>query len=151
MGRSNSRVQINSQFKRYSNEAKRAYNQALQDVVDDLVRTSSESAPHDEGILEKSWTKEIKLNGNEPYGVVSYAVKKQGGQGGNAGNFNYALKMHEESYNPGVKSVAKPGGTGMSGRTYPVGAGYLTGVLKGEEQTYINHIKQAVQNVNQNF
>lgn len=115
----------------------------LEDVIDDLVRTSSQSAPHDEGILEKSWTKTIV----DGVGTVSYAVKKKGGKDKKFGNFNYALKMHEGGYNLGEKSQAKTGGTGMSGKTYPVGAGYLGGVAKGEEETYKAHIEKMVKNI----
>lgn len=138
---------LRNRFSSYSKEVQRAYVQGLNDVVDDLVRTSSESAPHDKGILEKSWTKQIKTTGSEPVAEISYAVKKQGGKG----NYNYALKMHEGGYSLGAGSRAKPGGTGMSGKRYPVGAGYLGDVLKGEEQAYKKHIEKEIQKVNRNF
>lgn len=115
----------------------------LQDVLDDLVRTSSQSAPHDEGVLEKSWTKQITNN----VGTVSYSVKKKGGKDKKFGNFNYALKMHEDQYNLGEKSLQKAGGVGMSGKQYPVGTDYLGGVLKGEEATYIKHIEKMAKNI----
>lgn len=120
----------------------------LQDCVDDLVRTSSQCAPHDEGILEKSWTVTIEnKNSPNPVGIVSYSVKKRGGKGKKHGNFNYALKMHEGHYKLGEKSREKAssgGGIGMSGKQYPVGREYLGGVLKGEAETYKNHIEQMI-------
>lgn len=118
---------------------------ALQDCVDDIVRTSSQNAPHDEGVLEKSWTKQFVKGGLE--GIVSYSVKKKGGKDKKFGNFNYALKMHEENYNLGKRSLAKSGGVGMSGKQYEVGTGYLSQVIKGEEETYKQHIEKAIKNI----
>lgn len=115
----------------------------LQDCIDDVVRVSSQNAPHDEGVLEKSWSKQIKGN----VGTVSYTVKKKGGKDKKFGNFNYALKMHEGSYTLGEKSLQKSGGVGMSGKQYEVGAGYLGNVIKGEKETYIKHIEEMVKNI----
>lgn len=131
---------VSNKFRVYSNSAKKAYTKALGDCIDDLVRTSSQSAPHDEGVLEKSWSKEIAFNGNQPYGEVSYSVKGKSG-------YNYALKMHEGGYQLGEGSLAKRGGTGMSGKSYPVGPKYLTGVLNGEKDAYRKHIEQALAGV----
>jgi len=136
-----------NEFKAYSKKASNTVNRALNRVLDDLVRTSSQSAPHDKGILEKSWSKEVKLEGLSPVGIVSYTVKKAGGAGKQNGNFNYALKMHETNYNLGEGSRAKPGGTGMSGKTYPVGKGFLAGVLNGEAETYQKHIDKAIKRI----
>lgn len=130
-------------FKEYSGKARKAYGDALDDCINDLVRTSSQSAPHDEGILEKSWSKNVNKTGDSPKGKVTYSVKKQSGKG----NFNYALFMHESDYKLGAGSQAKTGGTGMSGKTYPVGKDYLGGVLKGEKETYINHIADSLKGV----
>jgi hypothetical protein len=141
-------VKMKLKLKEYN---KRVHEQALlglQDCLDDLVRTSSQCAPHDEGILEKSWTKTIEnKNSPKPVGVVTYSVKKKGGKDKKKGLFNYALKMHEEHYKLGKKSQEKAsagGGVGMSGKQYPVGRNYLGGVLKGEEETYKQHIQKLV-------
>lgn len=130
------KYKVNINLKKISGDIDKYANLGLQDCVDDLVRTSSQSAPHDEGILEKSWSKEVTHN----HAVVSYSVKEKGGKG----NFNYALKMHEGPYKLGPKSRQKTGGVGMSGKQYPVGPNFLAGVLKGEEQTYKKHIETMV-------
>jgi Bacteriophage HK97-gp10, putative tail-component len=142
---------LQNRFKAYGKDARKAYRDALDDCLDDLVRTASQSAPHDEGILEKSWSKEVVMDGSSPVGVISFSVKKQGGNDKKKGNFNYALKMHEERYNLGEKSQAKTGGTGMSGKTYPVGTGYLGDVLKGEAETYERHIENAIRNFSNRY
>jgi hypothetical protein len=142
---------LKDRFKAYSKHAQKLYMDALNDCLDDLVRTSSQSAPHDEGILEKSWSKSIEYESSNPVGVVTYSVKKRGGKGKKKGNFNYALKMHETKYNLGEGSQAKTGGTGMSGKTYPVGAGYLGNVLKGEAETYEKYIKKQLKEGSRKF
>jgi hypothetical protein len=138
----------NKRLKVYSTKVQKVYQNALNTVLDDLVRTSSQSAPHDEGVLEKSWSKGIEFEGKTPVGVVSYSVKKSSGKG----NFNYALKMHEdETYDLGPKSLEKTGGTGMSGRTYKVGTGYLGDVLKGEINAYTKFIDKKIKKYSQDF
>lgn len=134
-------VRVNTgNFRKYSENVKAAYTQALNDCIDDLVRTSSQSAPHDEGILEQSWAKEIQNSNGGPVGRVSFSVRESS----SGGNFNYALKMHEGRYKLGPNSQSKPGGVGMSGTQYPVGPGYLGNVLKGEANAYKEHIKKEI-------
>ncbi|MTV49846.1 hypothetical protein GJ688_12775 [Heliobacillus mobilis] len=113
--------------------------QAVHDCVDNLVRTSSETAPHDKGILEKSFAMEATSNSGTVTATVGYCIKERG--------FNYALAMHELSYRLGPKSLAKPGGYGMSGKRYPVGNKFLTRPLEGEAQTYKQHIERELQKV----
>lgn len=121
-------------------EIERASKNALEDIMNDLVKASSGAAPHDEGTLEKSWSKEIS-QGNDGYiGTVSYAVRGENG-------YNYAIKMHEQQYNLGEKSKAKGGGTGMSGANYQVGSHFLTRPLHGEEQTYKKYIAKQIAKV----
>jgi hypothetical protein len=113
--------------------------QAMHDCVDDLVRTSSETAPHWKGDLEKSHAKDVRRIGDTRVeGTVEYAVKAKNG-------YNYAIRMHEDTtYNLGEKSLQKGGGVGMSGKHYEVGHHFLTRPLEGEAQTYQNHIGEAV-------
>lgn len=141
-------IKYKRRFKQYSRKVKQSTKNAMQDVLDDLVRTSSQSAPHDEGILEKSWSKEVKMSGDTTKGFVSYTVNAVGGDGG---KFNYALKMHEEEYNLGKKSEEKTGGVGMSGKSYSVGTGYLGDVLKGETDTYSKYIEKVIRDASNNF
>jgi hypothetical protein len=115
---------------------------AMVDVVNNLVKASSQAAPHDKGILEKSWSSYVGRgqDRNQIIGVVSYAAYNE--------NFNYAIKMHETDYNLGEgsqkKQAATGGGVGMSGKRYPVGKKFLTRVLEGERETYVNYIEQKI-------
>jgi hypothetical protein len=115
----------------------------MKDVTDNLVKASSGSAPHDKGILDDSWSKEVGYDSTyRLFGKVSYNVLENGANG----DYNYAIKMHEGNYELGEGSLGKSGGKGMSGRTYPVGKHFLTGVLEGEEETYVKHMEKAIKN-----
>ncbi|MDF2010198.1 hypothetical protein [Priestia megaterium] len=147
---SSSILQVNfvkNRFSQYSRQAQAVYKKSLNEIMDDLVRTSSASAPHKSGTLEQSWSKELYNYGSQPYGLVSYSATSRG----RSGNFNYAMKMHEGGYSLGEGSRRKSGGTGMSGKHYPVGANYLGGVLMGEQQAYKQHIEDALRNFSNRF
>ena len=129
---------ILSDLLRMQTNLKPALKRAVEDCVDDLVRVSSEIAPHDRGILERSSAKEILAGDTEARATVSYAVR----EAHSGGNYNYALKMHEGDYNLGPGSQAKPGTEGMSGRHYDVGNKYFERPLEGEKEAYTDHIKE---------
>ncbi|PGM50810.1 HK97 gp10 family phage protein [Bacillus thuringiensis] len=114
--------------------ASTAAKEALEDITNDIVKASSGAAPHDEGTLEKSWSKEVTKQNGKLVGQVQYAVRGENG-------YNYAVKMHEQQYNLGAKSVGKSG-TGMSGAAYPVGSHFLTRPFNGEMPTYKKHIEK---------
>jgi len=110
-------------------------NEALHDIGDDLVRASSGAAPHDTGYLDtKGWNKKVSTSATSGHAEVSYYAVNDG--------FNYALKMHEGSYNLGPGSLQKPGGVGMSGTRYEVGPKYLERPLMGEQVTYAKHVNE---------
>ncbi|SFH23034.1 hypothetical protein SAMN05660649_04368 [Desulfotomaculum arcticum] len=122
-------------------ELENALKQAVQDCIDDLARTASESAPHDKGILEQSYEKQVNASGTKAEGTVEFAVRESY----SGGNYNYAMKMHEGTYNLGPGSQAKPGGTGMSGNHYNVGPKFLERPLTGEQDAYKEHIETELQ------
>ncbi|MCS0827386.1 hypothetical protein NX029_26080 [Cytobacillus firmus] len=134
------RVSMNlSNLNRVKRDVKSAVEEAVHDVTDDLVRTSSETAPHWKGILEQSYGKSVTWRGNQCVGVVDYSVKEDG--------FDYAVWIHEGEYQLGEKSEEKAsagGGVGMSGKSYPVGNKFLTRPLYGEAETYRKHIQSVV-------
>lgn len=126
-----------------SKRVSKASKKAMDDVVNNLVKASSGSAPQDKSILEDSWTKEVGYDSQyKLFGKVSYNVLEHGADG----DYNYAVAMHEGNYELGEGSLEKTGGKGMSGRTYPVGKHFLSGVAEGEEETYVKHIKKGIKN-----
>lgn len=114
-----------------------AIRDGINDVGDDLVRASSGATPFDKGTLSQSWNKNISVSRLQAIAEVSYSVHNRG--------FNYAIKMHEGSYNLGPGSRSKPGGQGMSGKRYSVGPKFLERPLLGEQQAYKDHIKEMIQ------
>ncbi|MFP3499267.1 hypothetical protein SB759_34175, partial [Pseudomonas sp. SIMBA_059] len=54
-----------------------AVEEGIYDVTDDLIRTSSESAPHWKGILEQSYSREVVKSGTKTVATVDYTVKEE--------------------------------------------------------------------------
>lgn len=110
--------------------------QAIKTCALDLARTSSESTPLLSGSLSGSYAIGYKSMGARYFAMVEFAVYNKG--------FNYAIAMHEGTYNLGEQSKARPGGTGMSGKSYKVGKKFLTRVLEGESEAYADYIEGKV-------
>ncbi|OYD08544.1 hypothetical protein [Paludifilum halophilum] len=121
---------------RASKAAIEAAYQSTQDCGQDLARASSGAAPHDKGILEKSYSVLPRKDGTGGSVTVRYAAYERG--------YNYAIKMHEGTYNLGEGSRSKGGGTGMSGTNYSVGPKFLERPLRGEAETYKDFIRNQV-------
>lgn len=117
-----------------------AVKEAVDIVTEDFIRTSSEAAPKDKGVLEDSHSSSAAWAGSEYLATIDYSVKEENGQNG----FDYAEWIHnDESYNLGENSLKKAGAggaTGMSGRTYEVDRGFMSRVIEGESDTYRNVI-----------
>lgn len=128
-------------------DMEKALKTAMEDIVNDLARTASEATPHDKGILEQSYEKEVIQKGNDFEGTVTFKIRESS----SGGNFNYAGYMHEGNYKLGNKSLRKGGATGMSGKTYRVGNKFLTRVLEGERATYTEHYDDAVKKVTKKY
>lgn len=109
----------------------------IREVANDLARTSSESAPHWSGNLEKSFKITYKFGSKKMYATIRYSAIEDG--------FDYAIAMHEWTYELGEKSKQKSGGTGMSGTSYPVGRKFLTRVLEGEKDAYQRYLKEVIE------
>jgi hypothetical protein len=119
-----------------------ATKRAMNNCVDDLVRTSSEATPHDKGFLDESWDREVKVENGEVVGAVGYGVREKDRSGNVT---NYAVWIHEGTYNLGEGSLAKSGGdSGLSGKHYPVGNKFLERPFKGDSKSYEKHIADMV-------
>lgn len=112
---------------------------AMTDVVLDMKRVASMSAPHNTGFLEKNAQHEIFVGSQGIEGSVSFSAVERG--------FNYAQWTHDENYELGEKSKRKQGGKSKfgSGRV-PVGKGYLENTLNRNKQGYLDHLQQAYNN-----
>lgn len=118
-------------------KVRKAAEQGMEDAVNDLVRVSSDIAPIDKGTLSKSVDSKVYWTlGNSVVGEVSFSIRE--------GKFNYALWTHEEVYKHGEGTLNNPPAQGMSGKSYYAGRKYLERPLKGESDTYRNHIAETI-------
>ena len=114
--------------------------ESMNDVVDELVRISSEIAPFDKGTLQKSHESKVsrKFSGIIE-GTVIYSVMEEG--------FNYALWTHEGIYQNGEKTERRPGTTGWSGSKYEAGRKYLQRPVEGEQKAFLEHMAKQIGDV----
>jgi hypothetical protein len=128
-------VQINDQRLRNINKnITPIVRDAIKTVTMSLANTASGATPHEEGILQGSYTVNFKgSNGKKIIGTVEFNVT--------AGGYNYAISMHEWNYTPRKSGRA---GTGMSGASYPAGNKYLTRPLEGEKDAYRDYIAREI-------
>lgn len=113
-------------------------NDTMRDCMNDLARVSSETAPLEDGNLEKAWNILIeKPNKEITKGFVGYSCWADQPR---SYEFDYAIWIHEEHYNLGPLSKEKQastgGGHGLSGTVYEVGRKYLERPFYGEAETY---------------
>ncbi|MDR9852895.1 hypothetical protein RJP21_04675 [Paenibacillus sp. VCA1] len=64
----------------------------VQDAVDDLLATSRDEAPLDEGTLRMTAFNEVSADGEEVVGTVTFSAVNQSESGE---RYNYALRLHE--------------------------------------------------------
>ncbi|MGF9741581.1 hypothetical protein ABEX38_29880 [Priestia megaterium] len=123
---------LDSNLARIIKATEQSTTKSMKDCMQDLNRVASETAPLDKGDLEMSGTDDVKKTGTGIQGSVGYEVWNTKGKK----DFNYAIWIHEETYNLGDKSLAKAGGKGLSGKSYKVDRKYLERPFYGEAPTY---------------
>lgn len=128
--------QFKQALKQVEGEAVSVAEQAMNDVIDELIRISSEITPFDKGILSQSHTRNVKKTFGGIEGTVTYSARE--------GNFNYALWIHEGIYQHGEGTMNRGTTTGWSGKTYYAGRKYLERPLKGEQQAFMKHIANEI-------
>jgi len=143
MARAKVTINLNGMLKSVKN-VRAAVEESIEIVSEDFIRTSSEAAPKDKGVLEDSHSSSMAWVGSEYIATVDYSVTEENGQNG----FNYAEWIHEDQdYNLGPNSLEKAGSggaTGMSGNTYEVDRKFMTRVIEGEAEAYKQVISDLV-------
>ena len=129
---------ITVEIKRYDKELIKKNNvamkKAMQDVVLDLSNTAKGSAPHWKGRLEKSISHNVLASGGYLEGTVGVSVIERG--------FDYGQFRHDKPFNLGEKSRAKSGGkSGISGKSFGVGDGFISYPAQANEKAYIEYIE----------
>ncbi len=128
-------VKVTSRVGRINRALTKGVTDAFEDVVLDIERVSSESAPHDTGFLEKNKVRQFSHGSNLEAEIVFNAITDRG--------FNYAEFMHDGKYKLGPGSKRKPGGTlAYGGGRIPVGPGYLNKTVENGGPGYIEHLKK---------
>lgn len=109
---------------------------AFSDVVLDIKRVSSESAPHLTGHLENNRVRfyDRNLSADIKFKAMSTTGRR---------SFNYAKWTHDASYNLGEKSARKRGGSSKFGSSVPVGPGYLSNTIENGADGYFKHLGSA--------
>ncbi len=133
---------FNKNMKKIEKAVFNASTKTMKMAMKDLERVASETAPYEEGDLEMGGFHDVDVNGKEITGWVGFEAWNDSPN--RSYDFNYAIWIHEETYNLGDGSKQKGGGSGMSGASYPVGNKYLTRPHEGEAPTYRNKIEEEV-------
>lgn len=100
----------------------------MRDAVDDLLATSRDEAPLDEGTLRMTAFNEVSADGEEVVGTVTFSAVNQSESGE---RYNYALNLHEMG---SFKNPTTPG-------TRPK---YLERPLKANAKRYKRMIADAI-------
>lgn len=133
------KVRVKNDFTRQAlAQTKSEVERATRTIAQDLSRTASETTPHLSGDLSASYSIDYSFSSGKYIATVEFSVFN--------GGHNYAVAMHEWSYNLGDGSRAKGGGTGMSGTSYAVGNKFLTRVLEGEAEAYREYYEEKINN-----
>lgn len=128
--------QFQQALKQVEGQAVSVAEQAMNDVIDELIRISSEITPFDKGVLTASHTRNVKKTFGGIEGSVTFSARE--------GDFNYALWIHEGIYNHGEGTMQRGKTAGWSGKTYYAGRKYLERPMKGEQQAFLKHIAKEI-------
>lgn len=140
-----SKVKITGFNKNMKKIEKKVFNASVKTMrfaMKDLERVASETAPYEEGDLEMGGFHDVDINGKEIMGWVGFEAWADAPN--RSYDFNYAIWIHEETYDLGKLSKQKSGGRGLSGNSYPVQNKYLTRPHEGEAPFYRDKIEQNV-------
>lgn len=129
------------QFANYEQLVAKSMVLASKDIADDVVGAAQGAAPHLRGQLEKGITKEMSISTSGIEITVDASAKDKKG-------FDYAPYIHDSDYNLGTISLSKGGGkSGLSGKTFNVGKGFIERPVEQGEAAYISHFEKALRGV----
>lgn len=133
---------FNTNMKKIEKKVFNASVKTMKFAMKDLERVASETAPYEEGDLEMGGFRDVDIEGKKIIGWVGFEAWNDNPN--RSYDFNYAIWIHEETYNLGEGSLQKGGGRGLSGATYPVDNKFLTRPHEGEAPFYRDKIEQEV-------
>lgn len=118
----------------------RAALNALRNGAHDIAERASDYAPVDEGFLERSIVVEEQRGGGRRIEFLVGVDHSRLGPGYSQYGFDYALEMHEGSYDLGKRSQAKAASLGVS-----VGPKYLERAMHDFEEEIRDNIEAAIE------
>lgn len=133
-------VVFEDNFMQYDQKAKSLLKKAAEDIALDYRAAARGSAPHNTGMLEKGITDKITSSSNSITIEITASAVNRG--------YDYAEHMNSGNYKLGVKSQAKAGGlSGISGKLFPVGKGYMTKPLTENSKAYCDYFAKALRSL----
>lgn len=131
----NIKLEHSRTYKNASKELFKAVEEAMTDIKDDIVDTSSSLAPYKTGKLEKSHTVKKTII---PLKKISFEIAYNAFNKG----FNYAQWTHDEFYHLGEGSKGKRPKKGkFSNKTFSVGKRYLYNATEGVQEKGSKYIE----------
>lgn len=129
------------QFKQYEQLTIAQMKKGMSDIARDVKGAAKGAAPHFRGQLEKGIKYQTKASSAGIEIVLDASAKGSNG-------FDYAPYIHNSSYNLGTQSRAKAGGTsGISGKTFNVGTGFLARPVTEGAASYHKHLEKLFREV----
>lgn len=131
-----SNVRYENNFSKFETNLMNQLTTAGNDITLDLVNAARSTAPHKKGDLEKGINGEMAVSSSKI--TVSVGASAKGSNG-----YDYAEKMHNGNYTLGQQSMMKGSGySGISGKTFPVGNGYIEVPATESFQSYTEYFKR---------
>ena len=132
-------IKVSPRAKNLGKNSPKILANCIKEMSMDLHRVASERAPVKDGTLETSGQVVFKNGGTKFTGTVSFSAINRG--------FNYAQKMHNDTYALGAKSLAKSSRgvkSRFSTQTFRVGKGYLKDTAEKCQTGYKKYINKEV-------
>lgn len=133
-------IQFEDNFMQYDQKAKSLLKKAAEDIALDYRAAARGSAPHNTGMLEKGITDKITTSDSAITIEITASSVNRG--------YDYAPHMNDGNYKLGIKSQGKAGGlSGIAGKSFPVGKGYLTAPLTENSKAYCEYFAKALRSL----
>lgn len=133
-------IHFEDNFAKYQARADTLLRTAAMDIMLDYRAAARGSAPHNTGMLEKGINGKVVGSAN---GITIEMFATAVNRG-----YDYAEHMNSGNYKLGVKSQAKAGGlSGISGKLFPVGKGYMTKPLTENSKDYCDYFAKALRGI----
>ncbi len=133
-------ITLSPRMKRMGKNTGNVVKECIEDCTADLLKTATLRTPYKDGGLQDGGKSAVKGSGTTTVGTVSFSAEGKN-------RFNYAVPMHDDTYNLGDGSLSKSRKgikSKFSSKTFRVGKGYLRDTAKECQKGYVKYIKEEV-------